>query len=474
MTESYDPPETSLPVRGVFRDDRRHETDLRRDDDEAPVHDALGVGFGPSNLALAIALDEAGRRRGRQMRVRFLERQDGFLWHGGMLLPDSGMQISFLKDLVTLRDPTSPYTFVNYLHVHGRLIDYINRKSFFPSRIEFNDYLRWVAGHFADRCSYAEAVIGVEPEGRGESIRHLLVHARGADGRERIRRTRAVVLATGGEPRILPVFEPLAGSRRVFHSAGYLARIGDVPLPGPGGRPPRIAVVGAGQTAAELFLDLQSRIPEADIAMIFRGQALKPADDSPFVNEIFNPDFTDFVYRQPEAHRQAIIDEFRGTNYSVIDTDLLVRIFDILYQQKVGGVHRHALRPRTNVVAAAEEADGIVLETLDAATGLASRERFDAVILATGYRRDRLDRLMPNLAPHLADGPIGRDYRLATRPGFEPGIYLQGFSEPTHGLSDTLLSILVMRGHEIAQSLLALSLLAEAPVPEGRWAAARA
>ncbi|NOJ47631.1 lysine N(6)-hydroxylase/L-ornithine N(5)-oxygenase family protein [Bradyrhizobium sp. WSM 1744] len=39
---------------------------------------------------------------------------------GGMLLPGSDMQISFLKDLVSLRDPTSPFTFLNYLHKRGR------------------------------------------------------------------------------------------------------------------------------------------------------------------------------------------------------------------------------------------------------------------------------------------------------------------------------------------------------------------
>ncbi|WP_283812081.1 SidA/IucD/PvdA family monooxygenase [Bradyrhizobium archetypum] len=37
-----------------------------------------------------------------------------------MLLPGSDMQISFLKDLVSLRDPTSPFTFLNYLHKRGR------------------------------------------------------------------------------------------------------------------------------------------------------------------------------------------------------------------------------------------------------------------------------------------------------------------------------------------------------------------
>ncbi|MBX9931607.1 MAG: lysine N(6)-hydroxylase/L-ornithine N(5)-oxygenase family protein [Methylobacterium sp.] len=421
---------------------------------DGTVQDVIGIGFGPSNLALAIALDEAGRRSGRPVRVRFLERQPEFLWHGGMLLPDSGMQISFLKDLVTLRDPTSPFSFVNYLHVHGRLTDYINRKSFYPSRIEFNDYLRWVASHFVDRCDYGEAVVAVEPERAGDTVRHLVVRSVDGAGRERRRRTRAVVLATGGEPRIPEAFADLHGSQRVFHSSTYLRSIAALPF---AGSSPRIAVIGAGQTAAELFLDLKSRLPGASVDLIFRGQALKPADDSPFVNEIFNPDFTDFVYGQPESGRSALIEEFRGTNYSVIDGELLTRIYEILYQQKVVADVRHALHRRTCVETATEAGSQVHLDLVDEASGARSRAGYDAVILATGYRRDRLNTLMPALQPYLAETGVDRDYRLRTRPGFEPAIYLQGFSEETHGLSDTLLSILVVRGQEIAQALLGLS-----------------
>ena len=62
-----------------------------------------------------------------------------------MLLPDTLMQISFLKDLATLRNPTSPFTFLSYLHTHGRLLPFINRASFIPTRREFADYLTWVS-----------------------------------------------------------------------------------------------------------------------------------------------------------------------------------------------------------------------------------------------------------------------------------------------------------------------------------------
>ena len=52
-------------------------------------YDAVGIGFGPSNLALAIALEE----RGDTGRMRFFERQECFGWHRDMLLPLSLIHI---------------------------------------------------------------------------------------------------------------------------------------------------------------------------------------------------------------------------------------------------------------------------------------------------------------------------------------------------------------------------------------------
>jgi L-ornithine N5-monooxygenase len=98
--------------------------------------DLVGVGFGPSNLGLAIALAE---RSGPALSMRFLERQERFGWHRGMLLEDATMQVSYLKDLVTLRNPASGYGFLSYLHDRGRLVDFINYGSPFPTRIEFHD-----------------------------------------------------------------------------------------------------------------------------------------------------------------------------------------------------------------------------------------------------------------------------------------------------------------------------------------------
>lgn len=416
------------------------------------TYDLVGVGFGPSNLAIAIALAGVGEAG---LSTHFIEKQQSFVWHGGMLLPGSDMQISFLKDLALPRDPSSPFTFLAYLHEKGRLMDFINQKTFFPSRLEFNDYLRWAARRFDPCVSYGEEVVALEPEVSGGAVEVVRVVSRGADGRTQVRRARNVALATGGSPRVPELFGPFRNVPRIFHSAAYLSNIDNF---GFGNHPaPRIAVVGAGQSAAEIFLDLSSRFPNGQVDMIVRGHALRPSDDTPFVNEIFNPDFTDFIFHQSEPRRRALIADFKSTNYSVVDADLIARIYSLLYQQKVSGEERLQVRRLTQVTRVAEADGAIVLDLSIGPDGTEGRSFYDAVVLATGYVRDSGRALLAGLEPYVSVGAVGRDYRLATAAEFRPCVFIQGTNESTHGLSDTLLSVLATRGQEIAEAVLAAS-----------------
>ncbi|MEH3117451.1 MAG: lysine N(6)-hydroxylase/L-ornithine N(5)-oxygenase family protein [Methylorubrum populi] len=429
---------------------------------DAPPDDLIGIGFGPSNLALAIALDEHGRgasaRRDEPLRYRFIERQPRFTWHGGMLLPGSDMQISFLKDLVMQRDPTSPLTFVNYLHSQGRLEDFINLGTFYPSRIEFNDYLRWVAERFADRCCYGETVIAVEPEETGEAgrIEVLLVRTRDADGRERTRRTYNLVVAIGGTPHIPAVFAEAIREPRVFHSSHYLDRLGDrsrLATLRLDEESAHVAVIGGGQSAVEISYDLHERFKHLKIDLIFRGHALKPSDSSPFVNEIFNPEYTDFIYGQSDERRDVIVRNFRNTNYAVIDPDLLHALYAIVYRQKVSGTERLRLLPRRHIEQVARSPDRISLRTTDHFASTNGTTGYNCVILATGYERNAHRDLLEPLNKHIKSSTIRRDYCLEAQPKFAPRIYMQGYSEISHGLSDTLISVLSMRSQEIVDSL---------------------
>ncbi|SAL39688.1 lysine N(6)-hydroxylase/L-ornithine N(5)-oxygenase family protein [Caballeronia telluris] len=421
------------------------------------VFDLIGIGFGPSNLSLAVRLaEEAGTAN---LAHCFVERQAEFGWHRGMLLDDCRMQISFLKDLVTQRDPTSRFTFINYLFERGRLNEFVNLKNFYPTRVEFHDYLNWVADAFEECVHYSQTVTAIEPileAGASGEIAALRVLSQDGEGREWQRVTRALSVGIGGAARVPEAFAAL-GPHNVIHSSGYLNSIERV-VGKPDGGTKRVAVIGAGQSAVEVFSDLARRFTHVDASLVIRSGALKPADDTPFVNEIFSPAYTDVVYSQSEDARRALIERFRDTNYAVVDRPLIEQIYEMLYLQTVTDDARHRLLANTAIEGAVRTANGQIELTMhDRLTGHARAERFDALVLATGYRRDTHLALLEGLAPHLGDAlatpSVGRDYRLATPAHFKPRIYLQGCCEDSHGLSDTLLSVLAMRSDEIVASL---------------------
>ena len=414
------------------------------------VHDLIGVGFGPSNLALAIALQERGPIQG-ELDVLFLDKQANYSWHGNTLSTQSELQISFLKDLVTLRNPTSPYSFVNYLKAHGRLVDFINLGTFYPCRMEYNDYLRWVSGQFQAQSRYGEEVLAIEPILHQQQVEALRVISRDAQGEQHVRTTRSVVVSAGGTPRIPSSFKALKDDGRVFHHSQYLARMAQQPCVD--GKPMRIAIIGGGQSAAEAFIDLNDSFPSVQADIIMRGSALKPADDSPFVNEVFSPAFTDLVFQQTGSERERLVSEYQNTNYSVVDIDLIERIYGIFYRQKVSGIARHTFRTMTTVEKATATDLGIELILRNSASGEREVRHYDAVVLATGYERQMHRQLLAPLQAYLGDFEVDRNYRLVTDERCKAGVYMQGFSQASHGLSDTLLSVLPIRAQEIADSL---------------------
>ena len=412
------------------------------------IHDLIGIGFGPSNVALAIALDEK-RHGAKPLDALFIERQPSFAWHPHMLLDQAHMQISFLKDLATLRNPTSRFTFINYLHEKGRLTDFVNLKSFFPSRHEFNDYLSWAAEQFDDACAYGEEVFEVLPEEKGGEVALLRVRSRNHSGKLIERLTRNLVVGIGGMANIPDSFRTLRNDPRVFHSSTYLQDIAQI------GNPRRVAVVGAGQSAAEIFMDLQGRPGTPQVDLITRARSIRPADDSPFVNEIFNAEFTDYTFSRSEAERAALLDEFWHTNYAVADLELIQQIFKSFYQQRVIGGNRLRLLRRHDIREVTADGHGVHLTLWDQNAMRESTIRYDAVVLATGYAREHHKTLLSPLDPYLGDYSVDRHYRLQGTPDFRPAIYLQGACEDSHGLSDTLLSVTSVRTGEIGSALLA-------------------
>ena len=242
----------------------------------ADVYDLICVGFGPASLAIAVAL----RDLDVDARVLFLERQSKFAWHAGMLVPSAKMQISFLKDLATFRDPRSRFTFLNYLKDKGRLEAFANLGTFFPLREEFHDYLIWAAEHFNEVVKYNTDVQSIRAlyENSDPRVKGWIVSCQSlSDDRSVSIISKKVVIAVGGSPKLprnLLSFGP-----KIVHSSQYLQAIRKNDWKN--GSSCKFAVIGGGQSAAEIFNDLINRFPEAHVKLFVAGSALKPSDDSP-------------------------------------------------------------------------------------------------------------------------------------------------------------------------------------------------
>ncbi|WP_143343246.1 SidA/IucD/PvdA family monooxygenase, partial [Crossiella equi] len=113
-----------------------------------PVRDLAGIGLGPFNLSLAALADAVPG-----LDAVFLDRQPEFRWHPGLLLEGARLQVPFLADLVTMVDPTSRWSFLNYLREHDRMFPFFFAERFHVPRTEYEHYCHWVA-HSLPSCHF--------------------------------------------------------------------------------------------------------------------------------------------------------------------------------------------------------------------------------------------------------------------------------------------------------------------------------
>ena len=408
--------------------------------------EVLAIGAGPSNLALAVALEETAPELAA--RTLIAEQHDSVMWQRGMLLPWARSQVSFLKDLVTLRDPRSEFTFLNYLHSVGRLDRFVNLETFQPHRSEVSDYLRWVAESLrAVRIGYGRRAVAVEPHRIGGAVAGW--RTRFADGTAVT--CRHLVVGVGREPRVPDVFRALPGDR-VVHSTRFAERIG--PLDQFGAH--RFAVVGAAQSAVEMLWEVYQRFPRAECVLVTRSIGLKSYEHSKFTNELYEPSFTGDFHSAAPAFRRQVLDEMHRTNYGAVDPELLDTVYGELYRLHLSGSSRMRVVPMTDVVKAVAGPD-VVLTLADRRTGGEAELPCDLVLLGTGFS-DAMPPLVEGIAAAVTGDTIDvdRSYRMALPPSATATCHLQGVNEATHGIADSLLSVLGVRAEEIVRDLRAV------------------
>ncbi len=408
----------------------------------------LAIGAGPSNLALAVALEELAPDdlAGNSL---VIEQDETVAWQRGMLLPWAQSQVSFLKDLVTLRNPRSTFSFVNYLHTVGRLDHFVNMSSFTPYRIEISAYLQWVANSLTKvRLEYGRRCTAIEPDRAGDgTLTGWLVWL--TDGSAI--RSRYLVIGAGRDPYVPPTFADLP-ARRVIHSTQYVSRLAELSKE----LPYRIAVIGGAQSAAEMFHSVQEDLPHCRPTMVMRSIGLNAYESSRFTNELYYPSFVDEFFEARPAAREQLLREMNRTNYSGLAPGLLDSLYRQFYLDRLTGQNRLRMVTMTDVTAAVEDGAEVALELTDRKTGAVEELRCDLVLLGTGFARH-----MPWLVRHLGDAlgldriEVTRYYRLRVDGTATAACYLQGMNEATHGIADSLMSVLAHRSSEIVDDILA-------------------
>ncbi|MBY9045395.1 SidA/IucD/PvdA family monooxygenase, partial [Pseudomonas fluorescens] len=176
---------------------------------QTDLYDLVGIGFGPANIGLAVALDEIGWRGS----ALFLERRATPDWQPGMLLDGADIQHNPLRDFVTPRNPSSRFSFLNFLKSENRLFRFLNLPTAFPLRKDYAAYVKWVANHFNHCVSYQSDVVDVALESVSQQREAPIAAVHLADGRTI--RARAISFAPGRTPAIPEVFSTHLGDRAV-------------------------------------------------------------------------------------------------------------------------------------------------------------------------------------------------------------------------------------------------------------------
>jgi lysine N6-hydroxylase len=398
--------------------------------------DLAGVGIGPFNLSIAALADEVP-----ELHTRFFERRERFAWHPGLMFRGSRMQTSFLKDLVTAVNPTNRHSFVNYLVEHGRFHAFLAAESSAVDRREFADYLGWVAGRLAS-LRFADEVHELRSIAGGFE----LIHARGRT------RARHVVLGAGRVPSVPACARARLGPR-CFHAIDILTRELDL-------RGARIAVVGGGQTGAEVVLELlRGRWGEVEaLSWVSRRLNFEPLDESPFTNHLFTPGFVSVFHELDRARRDDLLARHKLAGDG-ISAATLRELHDRLYELSVDRCGPQVeLLPARELLAIDERAPGFELGVHNLLDGQRERLAVDWVILCTGLREQLPACVEPLLAELELDEhgrpQVERSFELRRRSRSGERAYVVNGGRSTHGIAESQLSLMAWRSAVILNDVL--------------------
>jgi len=402
------------------------------------IYDMIGVGIGPSNLSTAALLYPIRNN----IDYLFFDNKKEFKWHPGMLFPNVTIQVSILKDLVSMVDPANPFSFLNFLKKTGRLYMFASKGSFDGvKRKEFEQYFKWCTNYISD-LHFSSTVESLKYDNGYYKLQ--------VNGKEFV--SKNIISGAGLTAKIPDCCKPFMGNT-MFHSTQFL--ISNTQYSGK-----RITVVGGGQSGAEIILHLlnNENIAPENINWINSSYNLLPMEDSPFSNELYSPIYSNYFYDLKKESKETLLEKQKQTSDGISESTLN-ELYELLYNNKfLFGKSNLNINMNSYLTKVTQNPMGdFDLEIHQKDNDSKKTMLSDIVILATGleYKIPKfLYPIMDDLV--ISDGrfEINEDYSIKSKKPNKGKIYLHNGARHIRGVADPNLSLIAWRSAKIINSVM--------------------
>lgn len=389
-------------------------------------YDLVGIGIGPFNLGLA-ALSQP-LVDGGALRAAFFDSRAEFCWHPGMMIPGTTIQVPFMADLVTLADPTSPYSFLNYCKQQGRIHQFYIKEDFNPLREEYSDYCTWVSQQLST-LEWNSMVTSVR---RVDDLWEVTVNG----PRDTCTvLSRNVVVGVGTIPFIPAELRAAPEAGLAVHSADYLEHKEELLAQ------ESVTIIGSGQSAAEIYANLMepAAYQGTRLDWVTRSGRFFPMEYTKLTLEMTSPEYAQFFRGLDAATRDRLNREQRNL-YKGISGQLVNHIYDTYYRLSIT---KGLPRPFASTLLAgwsaalcdADASAPFQLTLTHGETGETRTHATNALVLATGYKAPLFPSFLETAREEVQFDTAGR---LAIDPEFAidaaQSLFVQNAEEHLHSL----------------------------------------
>ncbi|MEJ2418138.1 MAG: SidA/IucD/PvdA family monooxygenase [Exilibacterium sp.] len=314
-------------------------------------------------------------------------------------------------------------------------------------RNEYNQYCQWAASKLPN-MEYRTQVLNIDYD---EVASCYIIQARSTTrGSPKRYRAKKVILGTGTVPYVPACCENIAGD--AIHSSNYLFHKSALQ------RKKSLTVVGSGQSAAEIVLDLLRDIHHYayELSWITRSPRYFPLEYTKLTLEMTSPEYVDYFYALP-AEKRATLNLDHVHLAKGINSDTINEIFDLLYAKRVSKAFKIHFLTNSSLeeVTYHPQKKHYDMLFLQKEVGKHYTHQSEGLILSTGYEHQAPDYLK-GIHSRIRWNALGQydTHRYYTIDHENRDIFVQNAEYHTHGFVTPDLGMCCYRNSHIIRQLL--------------------